>query len=272
VKNLNHQATKKPSNAAGLLVELKYRGRALKPDHTSKELIAAARELSTQVGRLKFAAPVAHVYNPLSYAWPAHEEFLRRFGSGRKRVVFLGMNPGPFGMVQTGIPFGEIAAVRDWLGIAAKIEKPATEHPQRPVLGLDCPRSEVSGRRLWKLFAERFASPENFFTEHFVANYCPLAFLSESGSNLTPDKLAKAERARLSKICDEHLRRVLEILQPEWLIGIGAFARERGETAAANTKIRVGQILHPSPASPKANRHDWTQTATRELLALGVWK
>jgi single-strand selective monofunctional uracil DNA glycosylase len=269
---LSNKGTKKPSSAAGNLAGLNYRSRALKPSQTSNELIAAARELSAQAGRLKFAAPVMHVYNPLTYAWLTHENYLRRFGNGQKRVVFLGMNPGPFGMVQTGIPFGEIAAVRDWLGISAKIEKPAVEHPKRPVLGLDCPRSEVSGRRLWKLFSERFGSPEKFFAEHFVANYCPLAFLSESGSNVTPDKLAKTERVRLSAVCDEHLRRVLEILQPEWLVGIGAFARERGELVAAGTKIRVGQILHPSPASPKANRHDWTQTATQELVELGVWK
>ena len=242
------------------------------PVSTRQQLIAAARELSAQVARLKFAAPVTHVYNPLAYAWKAHAEFLNRFGNGRKRVVFLGMNPGPFGMVQTGIPFGEIAAVRDWLKISALIEKPAVQHPKRPILGFNCPRSEVSGRRLWKLFSERFGSPEKFFAEHFVGNYCPLAFLSASGSNVTPDKLSKTERARLAKACDAHLRRVLEILQPEWLIGIGAFARARGELVAAGTNIRVGQILHPSPASPKANRHDWTQTATSELVAQGVWK
>jgi single-strand selective monofunctional uracil DNA glycosylase len=238
---------------------------------TSKRLIAAARRLSTQVGRLKFQPPVTHVYNPLTYAWKAHEAYLRRFGNGRKRVVFLGMNPGPFGMVQTGVPFGEVAAVRDWLGLRARIEKPRSEHPKRPVLGFDCPRSEVSGRRLWKLFAERFGSPERFFAGHFVANYCPLAFCEAGGRNQTPDKLSRAERDRLFAICDSHLRRVLEILQPEWLVGIGGFAAERGRLVCENTKIRVGQILHPSPASPKANRHDWTKTATRELVQLGVW-
>jgi len=124
---------------------------------------------------------------------------------------------------------------------------------------------------LWGLFARRFGTPEKFFAEHFVANYCPLAFLSETGSNVTPDKLAKTERARLEGICDEHLRRVLEILQPEWLVGIGAFAMKRGELVAG-TEIRVGQILHPSPASPKANRQDWGKSATHELVALGVWK
>lgn len=238
---------------------------------TSKRLIAAARRLSAQVDRLKFQPPVTHVYNPLTYAWKAHEAYLRRFGNGRKRVVFLGMNPGPFGMAQTGVPFGEIAAVRDWLGIRTRIEKPRSEHPKRPVLGFDCPRSEVSGRRLWKLFAERFGSPDQFFAGHFVANYCPLAFCEAGGRNQTPDKLSRAERDHLFAICDSHLRRVLEILQPEWLVGIGGFAAERGRLVCEDTKIRVGQILHPSPASPKANRHDWTKTAARELVQLGVW-
>ena len=240
-------------------------------DRTSRELIDAARKLSARVDRLKFAAPVSHVYNPLTYAWGPHEEYLARFGSGRKRVIFLGMNPGPFGMVQTGIPFGEIAAVRDWLGITTPVVQPRSAHPKRPVQGYECTRSEVSGRRLWKLFADKFRSPERFFAGHFVANYCPLAFLSGSGSNLTPDKLPKAERLELTGACDEHLRRVLEILEPEWLIGVGAFARGRGEAVATDGKVRVGQILHPSPASPKANRTDWTKTAAAELVALGVW-
>jgi single-strand selective monofunctional uracil DNA glycosylase len=220
---------------------------------------------------LAFSAPVTHVYNPLEYAWVAHEEYLLRFGRGRKRVLFLGMNPGPFGMAQTGIPFGEIDAVRRWLKISAPIDRPRQTHPKRPILGYDCPRSEVSGRRLWKLFADRFREPEQFFADHFVGNYCPLAFLSASGSNVTPDKLNRAERKRLETACDAHLRHMLEILTPEWLIGIGAFARARGEAAAAGTGVRVGQILHPSPASPKANRADWTKTAAAELTALGVW-
>ncbi|MEO6183842.1 MAG: single-stranded DNA-binding protein, partial [Verrucomicrobiota bacterium] len=99
----------------------------------SELLIEAARELSARVGQLKFGAPVAQVYNPLTYAWKAHEEYLRRFGNSQKRVIFLGMNPGPFGMMQTGIPFGEIAAVRDWMGLHAKIEKSRHEHPKRPI-------------------------------------------------------------------------------------------------------------------------------------------
>jgi single-strand selective monofunctional uracil DNA glycosylase len=240
-------------------------------NQTSRQLIAAARELSAQVDRLKFKPPVTHVYNPLDYARAAHEMYLRKFGAGKKRVVFLGMNPGPFGMVQTGIPFGEIAAVRDWMAISAMIEKPVRSNPKRPVLGFACPNSEVSGRRLWGLFAERFGSPENFFKEHFVANYCPLAFVEVSGANFTPNKLPPSEKNPLQKICDGHLRRVLEILEPEWLIGVGAWAKDRAEIAAKDLKVKVGQILHPSPASPKANR-GWAKMATKELQQQDVWK
>src|SRR5262249_29303829 len=111
---------------------------------TSKELVEAARKLSAQVDDLNFGPPVVCVYRPLKYAWGPHQEYLRRFGRGPKRVVFLGMNPGPFGMAQTGIPFGEVRAVRDWLGITAHVEQPACHHPKRPIRGFDCARSEIS--------------------------------------------------------------------------------------------------------------------------------
>lgn len=235
------------------------------------QLVIAARELSAAVDRLKFSAPVTHIYNPLQYARAAHELYLQKYGGVPKRVIFLGMNPGPFGMAQTGVPFGEIPAVRDWMGISAPVTRPAQEHPKRPVLGFACPRSEVSGRRLWGLFAERFGPPKKFFASHFVVNYCPLVFCEASGRNFTPDKLPAAEQAQLFAVCDAHLRRVVEILRPEWLIGVGGFALKRGEVAGANTPVRLGQILHPSPASPAANR-GWAAAATAQLVALGVWK
>ena len=237
---------------------------------TAEALLAAARRLRADTGRLRFAAPVTHVYNPLVYAWAPHEEYLRRFGGARKRIVFLGMNPGPFGMAQTGVPFGEIAAVRDWLRIECPVGKPVREHLRRLVAGFACVRSEVSGGRLWGLFAERFGTTERFFAEHIVMNYCPLAFLESSGRNRTPDKLPPSEKAALFAACDRHLRAIVAALQPEWLIGVGAFAVKRAEHVFPSGPLRLGQILHPSPASPAANRN-WKGLATRQLEELGVW-
>src|ERR1044071_5487599 len=235
------------------------------------EIIQAARALASSVGRIRFASPVSHVYNPLDYAWPAHEAYLRIYGRPRKRALFLGMNPGPFGMVQTGVPFGEIGAVRDWMRIEAPVGRPRREHPLRPVEGFACRRSEVSGRRLWGLFAARFGVAGNFFANHFVTNYCPLALFDEAGRNLTPDKLPAAQAGALFAVCDEHLRRVAECLGVEWLIGIGDFAEKRARVVFAGTGLKIGRILHPSPASPAANR-DWAGKATEQLQSLGLWE
>ena len=234
------------------------------------DLETSAKDLCRVLARLRFGPPVTHVYNPLLYAWAPHEEYLRRYARGPKRIVFFGMNPGPFGMTQTGVPFGEIAAVRDWLKITAPIGKPDREHPKRPIHGFDCKRSEVSGKRLWGLFAERFGTPEAFFAEHFVTNYCPLVFCEKSGCNRTPDKLPARELAPVLDACDTHLARVIGILQPEWVIGVGDFAEKRAQAVLSDKGVKIGKILHPSPASPEANR-GWAEKATAQLVALGVW-
>jgi len=226
--------------------------------------------LGAQADRLEFAAPVAFVYNPLIYAWDAHEAYLRRYGNSCKRVIFVGMNPGPFGMVQTGVPFGEIRAVREWMKIQAPIGKPPREHPKRPVEGFACKRSEVSGQRLWGLFATRCPQAAEFFAEHLVVNYCPLAFLEESGANRTPDKLPVEEKSKLFSACDEHLREVVRILQPQWVIGVGGFAQRCLQRVCCGDSPRIVTVLHPSPASPAANR-DWAALATAALQQAGVW-
>lgn len=237
----------------------------------SEAAIAAAQKLSAGVDALHFAEPTTHVYNPLNYAWAGHQSYLKQRANSKKAVVFMGMNPGPFGMAQTGVPFGEVELVRDWVGVNEAIKKPSNEHPKRVIEGFACERSEVSGRRLWGLFSERFASADAFFTDHFVVNYCPLVFMEASGRNRTPDKLPKSEVAALYSLCDTHLRELVTALQPEWVIGVGAFAEGRAKVALKGYDVQIGRILHPSPASPAANR-GWGEQATKQLEGLGVWQ
>ena len=232
-------------------------------------LIDISRALSERVAALRFAEPVACVYNPLEYARAPHEQYLSRYGSGTKEVLLLGMNPGPFGMAQTGVPFGDVAMVRDWLGIDAPVAKPVREHPKRPVLGFACRRSEVSGTRLWGWARDRFGTPERFFARFFVANYCPLVFMETSAANRTPDKLPAAEAAALFAACDDALRDVVRLLRPRLVVGVGAFAERRARAALGGSDLAIGTILHPSPASPLANR-GWAVTVERQLRDLGV--
>lgn len=235
----------------------------------SERLVEAARRLRTAADELAFDDPVAYVYDPLDYARRPHEAYLTHYGDRGAEVLLVGMNPGPWGMAQTGVPFGEVSAVRDWMGIREPVDRPSREHPKRPIEGLDCGRSEASGQRLWRWARASFGTPERFFRRFFVANYCPLLFLEAGGRNRTPDKLRKAERTPLFEACDRHLAEVVEALAPRWVVGVGAFAEERARRALPHFDGPVGRVLHPSPASPRANR-GWAAQAEADLRALGI--
>ncbi|MGD0836358.1 MAG: uracil-DNA glycosylase family protein [Polyangia bacterium] len=232
-------------------------------------LSAISRQLALGVGSLSFAPPVAFVYNPLVYARELHEAYNQRYGQSDKEVILLGMNPGPFGMAQTGIPFGDATMVREFLRLAGEVGRPTFEHPKRGVQGLACPRSEVSGTRLWSWAKEEFGTAERFFRRFFVANYCPLVFMAASGRNLTPDKLPPSERKCLFALCDNSLRQMVAVLKPRYVIGLGVFAAGRARDALGQTGITLGAILHPSPASPLANR-GWAKRARQQLVQLGI--
>lgn len=240
-------------------------------------LLDAARRLRDDCDRIRFAAPVTHVYNPLAYAFAPYEQYVRRYGDSHKHAVLLGMNPGPFGMMQTGVPFGEVAAVRDWMQIDAPVLPPAAQHPKRQIAGFACTRSEVSGKRLWGWAAHRFGDAASFFERNFVLNYCPLVFLEESGRNYTPDKLPAQTARLLAAACDRHLLACLDALQPHWAIGVGGYAAKRLELVLAaepgtlRDHARVLQILHPSPASPVANR-GWQQAVDATIESHGVYR
>lgn len=226
-------------------------------------------DLLLELRSLRFDKPVTHVYNPLEYARAPYSQYLRRYAKPPKQIVLIGMNPGPWGMAQTGIPFGEVAAVRDWLDIEAPVGAPAYMHPKRPVTGFNCRRSEISGKRIWGWAQKRFKTPQNFFARFFIANYCPLQFLEASGRNRTPNQLRAAERSRLFKACDRALHRTVKQLKPEYVVGVGQFTTVRAQIALADLPTTIGGITHPSPANPKANR-GWEEIVEAEFENMGI--
>lgn len=230
-------------------------------------LLEQADILAGTLSALRFGGAITHVYNPLIYARAPYRMYLERYARAPKQVIFLGMNPGPYGMAQTGVPFGEVTLVRDFLGIEAKVGRPPNENPKRPIVGYACTRSEVSGARLWGMFQRLCDTPDDFFRWAFVANYCPLIFMEESGRNVTPDKLAARERAAVFAPCDQHLRALVAQLKPDWVVGIGKFAEGRAREALPG--VRIASMPHPSPANPAANR-DWAGTALAQLEAQGL--
>jgi single-strand selective monofunctional uracil DNA glycosylase len=221
------------------------------------------------LAKLSFAPLIAYVYNPLEYARQGYLAYLTRYANPPKDIILLGMNPGPWGMAQTGVPFGDVGSVRDWLGIETAVGQPESLHPRRPILGFDCPRREISGQRLWGWAKARFGTAPDFFKHFFVVNYCPLLLIESSGLNRTPDKLPAAQKEPLFAACDQALRQTIEVLKPRYVLGIGRFAEARAKAALCHLKITIGQVPHPSPANPKANSN-WAALMDMELARLGI--
>ncbi len=232
-------------------------------------LVAIDERLAERIDGLSFAPPVHTVMNPLRYATVIRRGYLARWGHATGRTLLVGMNPGPWGMMQTGVPFGTVSLVRDWMGLGGDVVAPPHAHPKRPIQGLACPREEVSGARLWGWARDRFGTPDAFFARFFVVNWCPLVFLEASGRNRTPDQLPALEFAPLAAACDAALREAITHLAPNHIVGLGRVAEQAATRAAGDCGIPIGRILHPSPANPAANR-GWAAACERGLGELGI--
>ncbi|KAI5718898.1 hypothetical protein M8J76_001952 [Diaphorina citri] len=234
-----------------------------------KQLI---RELTNS--NITYEFPVEYVYNPLDYAFELHSKYVYKYCNSKKKILFLGMNPGPWGMVQCGIPFGEVKAVKGFLNIEGKVNQPEKFHKDRPIKGLDCPRSEISGKRLWELASQLSdGKAADFFKHAYVHNYFPLAFVSKTATNITPAELKnKTTIEKLNSICDKSLSDIVKHLGIETVIAIGKFAETRAEKALKSNRIftvKVTSISHPSPRNPASNKN-WVENTTKKLKDLGV--
>ncbi len=240
-------------------------------------LVAAAERLRDELeplARRRGAGDGSTILDPIAYAWANHRSYLEQWSRAGIEALLVGMNPGPWGMGQTGVPFGDPWHVRHFLEIDGRVERPENEHPRCPILGLESPRGEVSGQRLWGGAKRCFGDAGSFFERFFVANYCPLLFLAGSGANLTPDKLPKEWMAPVIEACDEHLRSVVAALEPRRVIGVGAWAAKRAEKTLGDDQGSrraaplIATLLHPSPASPAANK-GWFRQARKQLAKIG---
>ncbi len=240
-----------------------------------KTILEAAeilRDSTNELGPalLKDCKQIDWIYNPLDYAWAPHKQWIERFSGNGAKTLLVGMNPG-HGMGNTGVPFGCPEQVRDFLSITGhEVKQPNRVHPKRTVYGLECPKPEVSGRRIWSSLAEHFATPEEVSKVLYIVNHCPLWMFNEKGTNITPDKLRGSTADTLRNVCDEHLREVADILDSNVVIGVGRYAQRRVEAIFQDSKIEVRNVPHPSPANPFANRNggaDWRE-AFRSVLGI----
>ncbi|GAB1869319.1 Single-strand selective monofunctional uracil DNA glycosylase [Camponotus japonicus] len=239
----------------------------------SDKLLSIEQELCTKLQDVTFPSVIQYIYKPLEYASETHAMYVHKYCTGEKKVLFVGMNPGPWGMSQTGVPFGEINMVRNWLKIFGPVKSPLKEHPDRKVTGFQCTRSEISGLRLWGLFRDLCGSPENFFRYAYMHNYCPLAFMDARARNITPAELKGEGQKILHEACDKALIDIIQLLKVKIIVGIGNYAEKRAQIAVQTgglPNIQVMVLRHPSPRA--VGNQNWNETAMQRLDELGLLK
>lgn len=223
----------------------------------NSSVLKITTRLRDRASKICFEHKVGWYYNPLDYAWPVHRAYKESLCNPSGRALLVGMNPGPWGMGQTGVPFGDPQIVGDWMGLGKDfvIKKPASERDSRPVNGFDSERREGSGQRLYGFLKECFGNLKNFFEANFVISYCPLLMFTPEAKNLTPPNLLKKEKKKIYSICDPYLKDMINIYSPEVLVGIGKFATERLREVSPSDGDDIFRIPHPSPANPEATRN-----------------
>ena len=231
-------------------------------EQIANELVTIANKLRITSNKLKKNIiqnnkQIEFAYNPLDYAWKPHEYYLHKYGNLGAKTIIMGMNPG-HGMGNTGIPFGCPDKVRNYLKIVdLKVKKPRKEHPKRKILGLECKRPEISGKRIWNLIEDIYGPPSIAFKNIFVLNHFPLWMFNTSGQNITPDKLNLSESKEIFDVCNKHLVDVVNALNADTIIGVGKYAHKMAKLAIMKTElhhVEIKDIPHPSPANPIANK------------------
>ncbi|XP_022920876.2 single-strand selective monofunctional uracil DNA glycosylase-like [Onthophagus taurus] len=225
-------------------------------------------QLSKELNNLTFSSPAHYIYNPLEYAWKPHSTFVKTYCKGTKDVLFLRINPGPWGMCQTGIPFGEVNISKEWLKMNGEVEKPKNECPKKQIKGFECHRSEQSGKRFYGFFKNLCRTPEVFFKNAFVYNFCPLSFMEkeEEGkrcANITPDKLKGQIKKDLENICGKTLVNILKLLDVKIIVAVGRYTEKQAVKIIQESQLDI-EVIYMRHPSRMAGRN-WSKTAQNVL-------
>lgn len=230
-----------------------------------KQFLDIECDLNNELNELQFPKNITHIYNPIVYALNLHCQYIKKFLNGKKKVMLIGMNPGPNGMVQNGVPFGNTNTVKNLMKIQGQVDQPPSLNPKRPVTGLSCTTEEPSGVRIWNLLQKLAGSLEVFGEQCFLHNFCPLAFFDEQGKNITPSELKGKIKSTLRDICLKYLEKEIQLIQPEIIIAIGSYVGDSlrklsKQSIYVRTNIKILQLAHPSPRS--LNNNNWPEKAT----------
>ncbi|XP_073819638.1 uncharacterized protein isoform X2 [Musca autumnalis] len=212
-----------------------------------KQFYDLERELNVKLREFSFQL---HTYNPVVHAAEIHCNYLQKYLDSPKRILFVGMNPGRYGALQTGIPFGNITTVKIGMGLKGRITPTPGQRGKIRIRGLEAPEVEhdSSSTRFWRLISELFDGAENYldllFEKCFVHNFCPLVFIDSDGLNVSLPYIEP--NPRLFAECRKTLGKQITLLKPDLIICIGKFVRSMLSKTRQAKGREILMIEHPS--------------------------
>lgn len=203
------------------------------------------------------------VLNVHAYGWSAYEAFVRAYYSdGRPRILALSMNPGPFGAVQTGIPFCDVPLARQLLPgfdrlIAAKPSWVASE------------RREISALKLVVWSDARFGGIRGLYARVLLAMTCPLAILrGPRKTNVPLPALPRREQEKIEAFIPRHAAEEIRLAEPAGILMLGEWAQRVWRIALRTDPglASLPALAAPHPAAHITNRAKyaaWTRAWQR---------
>jgi len=253
----------------------RYRGGVV-VNTVADQILAASDRLSERLAALPPVGDLVAL-DPTRYcrsAWAAYLQMAARLGC----VLVVGMNPGPHGMAQTGVPFTDPWIVDELDLQAPRADVPPADipavgswrhrsHRARGVLGS---KREESAKRLWPLLREICApyaavgpsadkiaeATRRVCNEVLLVNALPICWLDPAGKNVSAEQVEKRAPAQvregLRDLVNEWLQAVADILRPAAVIGVGRWAREFVTDLDVDHFVEIpfrDGIKHPSPSA-----------------------
>jgi len=242
----------------------------------AEKLLAEWRENGRRWERFAKEARGAglQVWNPALYALDIYQEYLTKFPPEPGAILALGLNPGPYGMAQTGIPFTDCRTASGALGMEMTIPGKAPDDlisRLKKANGKWRGTYERSSLGMYRFLILAWGDIKTAYRNWFVGNPCPLLFLDPERWNVTP---ADPRLRRMKEVGELRQRAVIgfsEILNPRGIVCFGKdVAKAVGEVAIRQVgPDRVVFYEHPARAVPEKWAAGLLQELTQRQLLTG---
>jgi single-strand selective monofunctional uracil DNA glycosylase len=218
---------------------------------SSRRFAPLARSIARATGWL--------VLDPSRYGERWHAPFRRLYPPRARPLLVFGLNPGPYGMAQTGIPFTDLKRLAQGLPrLAAELAR-SGERLSLPGLAPSSLQPfltrtfESSSVRVHRFLRLAHGSAERAFREVVFVNPCPLLFIDRAlGENRTPADLPRALRAGVDEARVEVVSVAVARLRARGAIVLG---RDAAAALSVPLRARLGERAvveweHPARAVP----------------------